>query len=665
MNPNDFNEMLSFYKPQEQQAAGPAAVSTPAVNSTSAASVPAAPHEKGNWFTNNLSTGLSVGGGILGAVFGGGVGGIGGATGGAALGKLIENKLEGNGAGDDVAKAAVEGGVGQALGGIAGKALGKGAQILGKRAESIAAKSAAEKLAKDEIAGRANALKDINPKLQSEFKANDSLDHVKNMGFNPTDASHVEQVATSSNDVLNDMLNKALAESGPVNLGHYNDLVKAAIAQNGGTLGSFDKVALSRGRFSQANTPAAKLLAQLEQIGQGIAKDGADPNEIRTLTTKLGKMAADAKPVRSATTGAIDPEQEAVHQVIKNVRDQVKDSLYNRPEVSGVIKAQTGNLSAEDVGSQQLADHLNNVITQAGQGTKGGAQDILDEMSKNINISKLGQEMGRVRQIASSTGGQARAAGDAGLDAVEEVSPAAEVAKAVSSNGGGGVINTAIKGALHAKDNPAILNTLSRIGALGEKIAPPAGAAVAVANGQLQSSANIPGDMTMQPQTDAVASTTPGIPDGGLSRNDLLTLALYSPQAFDSLVTPSAGQQQQVVAANSAEQALSGLQGQSPDGGILSSMAGKFGLGATGAYDRKAKAAAQQIAAAMPGTDAASVEAMLTNYTAGGANIDQAIAQLMQNLHAVKQGNTNTSFQSLMNYQPGGHSVMSQVPVGA
>jgi hypothetical protein len=651
MNPNDFAATMATYGPQANQpAAAPAADPSQA------------PHDKGNWLTNSLSTVGGIGGGLLGAVFGGGVGGVGGAAAGSAAGKWLENELEGNGAGDDVLKAGVEGGVGQVIGGGIGKVLGKGAQFLGRRAESIAGKTAAEKLAKEEIAGRANALKDVNPKLQAQYNANDSLDHVKNMGFDPTDASHVEQVATSSNDVLNDMLNKALSESGPVNLGNYPDLVKAALAKNGGTLGSFDKVALSRGRFSQANTPAAKLLQQLEDLGAGVAKDGADPNEIRTLTTKLGKMAADAKPVRSATTGAIDPEQEAAHQVIKSVRDQVKDSLYNRPEVHDVVKAQTGNLTAEDVGSQQLADHLNNVITQAGQGTKTGAQDILDEMSKNINISKLGQEMGRVRQIASSTGAQARAAGDAGLDAVEEVSPAAEVAKAVTQSGGGGVVNTAIKGALHAKDNPAILNTLSRIGALGSKIAPSAGVVTATANGQLQSSANIPGDMTMQPQPGAAAAApAPGMTDGGLSRNDLLTLALYSPQAFSSLVAPSADQQAKVAAAGQAETALTGLEGQSPDGGILSSVMGKFGLGNAGAFDRKAKAAAQQVAAAT-GSDAGHVENMLTNYMAGGANIDQAIQALLANLHGVQAQNTNGAYQSLMNYQPG--SVMSQVPAG-
>lgn len=640
MDPQAFNSLLASYAPQHAQPQDP--TMTP---EQQAPAQPAQPHAAGNWFTHLLPTIGGVGGGILGAVFGGGVGGVGGAAGGSGLGKAIENSLEGKGVGDDVAKETIEGGAGQLVGGALGKGVGKAAELLGGAGTKIAGKTAAQ----EAIDSRALSLKDVTPNLQKEFKANDSLDHVKGLGFDDANPDDILHVANTSGDRLNDVLNRNLAASGPVDLAHYPQLIKDALAAKGGTLGAFDKVALSRGRMGYANTPASQLLQQLEDLGAGVAKTGSDPNELRTLTTKLGSMAADAKPIRNATTGAIDPKQKASYDVINEVLGKVKKALYDRPDLNDAIKAEVGNLTPEDVGSPQLAEHLNNVITGAGTKDKIGAQDLLDELSKNINISKLGNEMASVKQIGSSTGAQARAASDAGINNANT----SQVLNAANHlQQGRGWVDTAIKGANHIAQNPAILSTLSRIGALGEKIAPSAGTAVATANGNLMANdGTVQGAMDMTPPQQQMQTDPMNSPTAGLSRDDLITLALYSPQAFSSLITPSAGQQQQVAAANTAETALGGL-GPAPGGGIMSSLAGKFGLGPTGEYQRKAENAAQQIAAAMPGTDPHTVLRQLTDYTAGGASIDDAIQHLMANLHAVKQSNTNVPYQQLMNYQP-------------
>lgn len=676
MQPNNVMTPFSNYGPvQDPNAVGMEMADSPAAQG------PQAPKPKGNWLTSLLPTGGSIAGGlggaaagaaagsvipIVGTAAGGLIGGVLGAALGGGGGKVAENAAEGNDMGDGVASTALESGAGQLAGGVLGKVFGKGAQL----AKNAAASQIEKNAAKESITGRANALKDVSPKAQSNYKANDSLDHVKNMGFDPTDAEQVRKVAGTSSDVLNDVINRSLADSGPLDLGNYNDLVKGVLTKQSGQLGSFDKVALSRGRLGTSNTESAKLLAELENLGAGVAKTGADPNEIRTLTTKLYELAQDAKPVKSATTGAIDPIQKARYQVYTDLRDEIKKSLYDRPELNDVLKGQVGNLTAEDVGSQQLADHLNTVITQAGHDGTPGAQSLLTELKRNIDISNLGREMGNVRQIASSTGGQARAASDAGVTLSSPEGNGANQAMDLM-----GMVGSTLKHPLaaggtlisHTIQNPALLETLGRIGALGKKFAPAAGAGAGAANAQLNADPGIApggtmGDMTMQPQAE-ISGQAGGMPQaGGLSQNDLMTLALYSPQAFSSLVTPSAVNQEKVAAAGTAEQSLMGLQGQSPDMGILSSLAGKLGIGEAGAFQRKAQAAAQQVAAAT-GTDAGKVESMLTNYMAGGGNIDEAIAQLMGNLQSVKQQNTNGAYQTMMNY--GGPSVMSQVPTPA
>lgn len=487
VDPSSFGEYSDWA--QKEMAAGASADDLHAALQQNGVSMPqqqtapqAQPEKKGNWFTHLLPTigGIAVPtiGALLAPVTGGasllaaaGLGAI-----GTAAGKAGENALEGKGVLDKgVATAGIEGGIGGLAGGVLGKVFGKGASLLASRAEGIAAKKAAAIGAEDAINGLATAYKDVSPGLQKVYNAKDSLKHVAELGFDATQPKNLVHVANTSNDILNDVLNNTLKEGGPLDLSSYTDLVRKRLAEEAGTLGSYEKIALSRGRLGNASTPSAKLLQQLEDLGAGIAKPNADPNQVRELTSKLYSLAQDAKPTITASTGAIDPEQRAVYKVISSLRDDVKGLLYDRPEINAAIKSMKGNLTPDDVGgSAELANYLNKVITEAGTGTDSGAQALLNTIRRNIDIGNLGQEGEKVAQIVTSTGGKARAATEAGLDVVDNTPGTFETVANVAGQGGG-VAKTALNGVVHASQNPAILKTLSRMGKLAEKVAPVAG----------------------------------------------------------------------------------------------------------------------------------------------------------------------------------------------
>lgn len=578
------------------------------------------PKKKGNWLTNALPTIGSVAIPALGALLAPVTGGTsliaaaGLSAAGAAGGKLAENAIEGNGMGDDLVKAGAEGAIGGGVGGMAGKVLGKTAKALSGRAAKMTSQKAATQEAEDAIETAANTYKDISPQLQKAYNAKGSLEHVKNMGFDIADPKNLTHVADSSNDVLNEALNRALSSSGPVDLAHFPNIIKEALAKQGGTLGAFDKVALSRGRMGYADTPAAKLLQQIGDLGAGTAKSQSDPNELRTLTTKLGELLADNKPTVTAATGAKDPVQVARYNAIKEIRDSVKSHLYDRPDVNDSVKGMIGNLTAEDVGSQQLAQHLNDVLTKAGTGNKGGAQDLLDEISRNINISKLGQEGQRVGQIVTSTGGKARAAAEAGLgEPGLDTHPLLETAGALTGGaGGGGMLGTAVQGAARAAQNPAILETLSRIGGLGSKLAPAAGAAVATApnlGADPVSATGGPGgtmggNMNNQPGMMANGTTDPNSMGAILSQ--FMRMGTVNPYMMGDVaptiqaLAPAVQKQHMLgTTLDAMPESFANAGGAQGEGGIMSRISGLIPGTAANTYQSQQGAVAQQLAAAM------------------------------------------------------------------
>jgi hypothetical protein len=651
-----------------------------------------APEKKGNWLSHMLPMIGSVAAPVLGAALAPATGGLSlvaaaGLSGlGAAGGKAAENAIEGKGIGDNVIDEGVLGAAGGGVGGVAGKFIGKAAGGLGARGERIASETAARNGAEDSIEMAANTYKDVSPQLQKAYKAKDSLAHVTNMGYDIADPTNLVHVANTSNDVLNETLNRALANSGPVDLSHYPQIIKDALAKESGTLGSYEKVALARGRLGHASNPASKLLQQLEDLGAGVAKSKGDPNELRTLVTRLGELAADAKPTVTAATGAVDPVQRSTYNTINAVRSQVKKELYDRPGVTDALKGEIGNLTAnpEMNLTQELADHLNGVITKSGNGaisrtnnltldsgvinvgqaskglkeagyspqeisdilaqaqsktvagkvgvnsseihelagiadksatgtTSSGAQDLLTEISRNINISKLGEEGKRVGEIVTSTGGKARAAAEAGLDNPGlDTNPLLAAAGTVSPHNG--VVGNVVNFGKHAASNPEILSTLSRIGAMGEKLAPAAGSVVATAP-------NLQADPTgVQP---GAGSMMPGGTNGTMGGNMQMQPSngahsyqdLINAMEAQAVLAPSMGGNASGFLAQIAPQlqknqlALSAIQGvpggfanaggAQGTGGIMSRIAGLVPGTAAHSYNAQREAAAAQLANAM------------------------------------------------------------------
>lgn len=587
------------------------------------------PHS-GNWFTHLLPTIGSVAIPALGALLAPETGGLSliaaaGLSGlGAAGGKIAENATEGKGILDkSVATEGLMGAAGGAAGGVAGKFLGGVAGKLGTAGEELAAKEATQTAAQEGIDAAANTYKDISPQLQKALDAKGSLAHATNMGYDIKDPANLVHVGDTSNDLLNDTLNRALANSGPVDLSHYPQIVKDALAKESGTLGSYEKVALARGRVGYSNTPAAKLLQQLETIGSApgettgsaLAKVSADPNELRTLTTKLGQLAQDAKPTIAQTTGAIDPEQRAVYNVINDVRGQVKDALYNRPEVADALKGEVGNVVAnpEMNITPELAAHLNDVITKS-----GSAQDLLDEISKNINVKRMGEEGLKVGNIVTSTGAKARAAAEAGLDTTG-TPPTGNTMMDMAGlvNPHAGIVNGAVGAVKHAAQNPAILSTLSRIGGLGAKLAPAAGSIVAT-------SPNLAADpVGVQPGGGAgdyglgvggtngtMGGNMQGSSNGAHSYQDLINAmeaqAVLAPSmgggasGFLAQIAPQLQKNQLALSAiHGVPSSFANAGGAQGTGGIMSRISGLIPGTAAHTYNQQQEAAAAQLAAAM------------------------------------------------------------------
>lgn len=346
-------------------------------------------------FTGGLATPFDVG-----------LAGIGGAG-----GKAVENAASGQNplqANDITSGLESAGGQlgGSLLSSIGGKAAG-GLQTLAANKVAAGAAGDADQAAADEATSLKNAYADVPKGLRTAYDAEGQTSFVKGLGLDPTNPQNLTDVSNNANDILNSNLNDALSQAGPVDMSDYNNIVKNAIADNSGTLGSYDKVAVARGRLGYANTPAAKLLGSLEQQGAGVASASADPTEVRQLISKVQGMAADAKPGVAAATGAVDPVQKATYDTLNNITSQLKDTLYNRPEVTDAVSKLQGNIQAGDVGGNQLlADHLNGVLSGA-----SGGQDILDELSRFTNMNKLGKAATVAQQDIASPATLARATG--------------------------------------------------------------------------------------------------------------------------------------------------------------------------------------------------------------------------------------------------------------
>lgn len=333
----------------------------------------------------------SIGGAFIPGLGQIGVGEAAGGAAGSAVGQGLENLLTGKKSdGSDIAGSAVEGGIGGVGGKLLGGVVGGAGKLLsntgGKAIESAAGKAAA-----NEAVNTAQATKNTFAGIKPSFlKANDlsgTQELAGKLGIDANSPQALAQTGNSANDILNDTVNGVLSKNGGVDTNGLNDLFRNAIGKNAGTLGGVQPVALAKGRMGLPNTPGSKLYQQLQDLSAGLSNRAeADPTELRSMISKVGALAADAKPGISATTGAVDPTQKAMYNTLNDIYGQLKNTLYNRPGVSKDISEMVGGIKPEDVGGNELlANHLNEAISGA-----QNPQDLLDHLSKFTGMSKIG-----------------------------------------------------------------------------------------------------------------------------------------------------------------------------------------------------------------------------------------------------------------------------------
>lgn len=559
---------------------------------------------------------------------------------GGAAGRAAENALTGQKVlqTNDLVSGA-EGALGQGVGGLASVALGKGAGILSNIAGRQAAKSVSEDAASaasaqaakavDEAMALKNAYADVPKGLRQQYNAGAQTDFIRNLGLDATNPQNLVDTGTNANDILSSYLNKALSDAGPVDLSNYNGIVRNAIANESNSLGSFDQVAMGRGRLGPANTPASKLLSNLEQQGMGLSTSAADPVAARQLIGKLQAMAQDAKPSISSTTGAIDPVQKATYNAINEVVNNLKSSLYNRPELNDAITAFKGNIQPEDVGGNQLlADHINNVLSGASKG-----QDVLDELSRFTNMSKLGQAASRAQQDVASPATLARV--QSANPSIQDSSKTGNLINGALNLGsmyeglvGGHPAALMAPLALKAIQNPQVLGAgASTLGKIGSSMLPSIAGEVI---------ANSPNDIA-----GATNSNENGVSLQEPNMQDSLLNQLMQAEAASAILQPNVGGAssanslfplaQKMGVANNALQGVTnefnlagGAQG--PLGGLLSRLGATF----TGAP-----------AAQLPAQEAAAAQAIGSALGISPAQVESALPKITQNKTAAQAAVNN------------------------
>lgn len=594
----------------------------------------AAPADSGNFLTHLLPTAGGILGGLLGIPLNAldAVSGVGGtaldaalAGGGSAAGKALENVLEGKDAGNDVLSSGLEGAAGQGVGEGVGALLGAGGKLLGGAADNLAA-NAADKAAGDVASKVYGAI----PKgLRQAHDLTGSLQLASELGLDHTNPQSLVDAGKNANEILNNSVNDALGMAGPVDASGYTQMVKDALTSRN-ALGGIDPVAIAKGRFGLPNTPAAKLLQQLNGYAEGIAGTHSDPTAVRGLLQQVGRAYSDAEPTVTALTGAKDPIQVASHDALGEVYNNLKGLLYNRPEVAANFAKLEGNILPEDVGGNAaLATKLNDVL----QGAQNH-QPVLDALQQYGNLRNIGSDAltatkGLVGNAAPAAGG---IASKLKLPSLIDLAGGAETLFGHNPVAGGGMML-----ANHLAQNPA---ALSGAGSILTKLGASALPAIA---GQVV--ANSPNDVA-GPAGAGSAITTNGNPSMN-PQNSILYQALN-----EAIQNPLNGGLSQVGSllpmvqranqAQAAEQSLAndfntagGAQG--PLGGILSRLGATLTGGEAASYPAQAAADAQAIAQAT-GAPVQQIEAALPKTTQNQSAAQASLGNIQSLIQALMLG---------------------------
>lgn len=547
-------------------------------------------------------------GGVLGGIGGEIIdplgGGIAGAAAGSALGKGIENASTHQNLTSGLGGAALEGGLGQGAGSLLGGALGIGGGLLSKFGGEQVAKEAGAKAMAETTSNLANEFGGITPKLKQDLNFGNSLDLADQIGIPKTAQgfSLARNVGTGENGYLNGVLDSIVRDKGPVDLSSFGKTVDSAIG-NEPTLGSLEPQ-VTANRLSRVNSTANNTRQQLEQLLQGVGyKSGgsldskADPDAalelMRTIRGEANKYAGS----ETGTEGA------AQFRVYNNIYKELKDSIYNRPEVNQAIKEYIS--SPEEIqsltnmagGNQQLAKFLSDTMANAGK-----ASDITKVESQLVDMGDLGDKALDFNKNVVGTQQQAKEA----QAALEGTTPDIPLSK-------GAVMGKVLKTGANMSGNVAnkagdLLQRMSlftgdKSGDVLSKVLPAAGAGLA------SSASGIQGQGTMQPTANMIpGQQIPGAPQsGGLpvsnAYNTMLGMMTMDPYLASSLASPVQNLAPLAQKANAAqallpqvEQGSQGIAGQGLAGGLTSNLLGKLGLGPAASYQNEANSLQQLLA---------------------------------------------------------------------
>lgn len=606
-------------------------------NKQSTTPTPTAPTNQPNLLERLLPTIGGIGGGILGNLLAPVAGGIGGAAGGSAFGKFLEDKLTGQAGGNGVLGAAAGGALGEGIGAGAGAFLGKAGGLLAGTAEKMTANGAAKATqASADAATQATeaasqkAYGAIPKGLRQAHDLEGSLGFSKQLGLDTTNHQGLVDAGNSGKEILTNAANDALGQAGPVDASSYGQMVKDAIASRSGTLGGFDPVAMSRGRLGPSNSPASKLLSQLQDYGAGVAKTNADPGEVRSLLQQVGSAYGDATPTVTALTGAKDPVQVATHGVLGDVYNNLKNVLYNRPEVAENFNSLPANIRAEDVGGNQaIADHLNEVI-----GSGQGHQPVLDALQKYGNLANSGHDAvtaakGIVPDIESAA-------------AVPKSNPfnadnAVKLGSLLEGTVGNHPLALAAPLVMKAAENPAV------IGGIGKGVSKLGGSAIPGILGSVVG--NSPNDVAGPADAGSSISLNQGgdMNSGNSILDDqvLAALAQYGNGGASQL----GGATQMLQKSNEAQAAEQNLASnfnqaggaQGPIGGILSRLGSVFTGGEAGQYGGQAQADAEAIAQAT-GVPVQQIEKSIPSLGENQSAAQASLGNMQSLIQALTQG---------------------------
>jgi len=595
---------------------------------------------------------------------------------GGSLGKSAENALTGQKViqGNDITSG-LEGAVGQGVGMGVGKLLGSAGGALtnlGVQKAAQAGTDDATQAAVDEATRVGNEFGAVKPGAASVGQAISKLNDLGIESPTANDAQAVGRIYTGSNPetgtgVLNFVKNDALDRAGgTVNLDNTMDqLHQTLAAPENQVLGGEAPVVSSSGQLPKAaQTTATKIVQQVRNMLPGATEDNgqlateASPQDGKTLLTAIGKQIELTTPKANAL-GIVDPADEAENKVWRSVYQNVRDAVYNRPEVDAAVSGTTVTPELSDtiddaIKSNGITDpkvaasikaDLTNTINNAQTGN-----DLLTAERPMVNVAKVGdiqtkdvannpQLPRNVRAVKSAvtSGAPKRDLLGAGLDL-------------------GGVYEGLLKGhpaallpalGYNIAKNPAALqgvgNVLSKVG--GSALPAVAGEVVANSPNQLSGNAGT-GQMIQGGNMNPIQNSLLGkalqqdLTMGQQAEADPYLAGNYSTGISQlSTLLPL------IQKIDAAEQATQGLAGyfnqaggaQGPVGGLLAKLGSVFTGGPAGSYGAQAQQAQQTIANALGVPESSVATPQITqNQTAAQGSLTN-----IQNLLSALQAPTS------------------------